>query len=419
MGDGFGSMHDCMNLCPRIQKGGRLPYIPTVMDAEHLAQRFYHPDSKDYFWARFTYKTEGNFTDHLTGITMPPELWVAGQPNGGLKQPCTRWDGNNPKGSLFDVQCTYYSMKCQCLCQFDRSPILRLRGLCKNSMIDTHFTMKNFNGSVVYKGVKATVIQYISNSTIYKWTLNVFGEKTIAITSAIEMSFILGKQKWKVEGDECNESQPYTSQLKMSGCKIKGEFTCDDGQCVTMKQRCDQIPNCRDKSDEKGCKMLVTEEGYNKEVPPFTVSSTDQTIFPVQLQISIDLLKIVDIKETNHKIDFQFKISLEWKENNRVVYHNLKKDASLNALSKNDIGSLWLPLVIYDNTDQKEMTRLGEYGNGEWNTPISIIREGNFTRSGLEVLDETEIFEGGENSLFMQQVYSWQFQCWNILLTPR
>ena len=72
---------------------------------------------------------------------------------------------------------------------------------------------------------------------------------------------------------------------------------------------------------------------------------------------------------------------------------------------------MWLPLVIYDNTDQKEVTRLGEYGNGEWNTPISVIREGSFTRSGLEVVDETEVFGGGENTLFMQQVYTWQFQC--------
>ena len=233
----------------------------------------------------------------------------------------------------------------------------------------------------------------------------------MATTSARETSFILGRHKWMIHLDspECLEGEPYTAQLKMSGCITEGEFTCDDGQCVTMEQRCDQIPDCRDKSDERGCKMLVTEEGYNKEVPPFTVSSTDRSIVPVHLNISIDLLKIVDIKETDHKIDFQFEIILEWKENSRVVYHNLKPDASLNALSKEDINNLWLPLVIYDNTDQKDMTRLGAMW--EWNTPISVIREGNFTRSGLEVVDETEIFEGAENTLFMQQVYTWQFQC--------
>ena len=41
--------------------------------------------------------------------------------------------------------------------------------------------------------------------------------------------------------------------LKLSGCNpevlSEGKFTCDDGQCVTMEQRCDQVPDCRDKSD--------------------------------------------------------------------------------------------------------------------------------------------------------------------------
>ena len=43
--------------------------------------------------------------------------------------------------------------------------------------------------------------------------------------------------------------------------------------------------------------------------------------------------------------------------------------------------------------------------------PISVIREGSVTRSGLEVVDETGVFEGGDNTLFMQQVYTRQFQC--------
>ena len=82
----------------------------------------------------------------------------------------------------------------------------------------------------------------------------------------------------------------------------------------------------------------------------------------------------------------------------------------LNALTKPDI---WLPLVIYNNTDQEEGTRLGE--NWEWVTRVSVIKEGHFTRSGLQVVDEAEIFEGNENTLMnhnmMTQTYTWEFQC--------
>ena len=218
-------------------------------------------------------------------------------------------------------------------------------------------------------------------------------------------------QKWRIANDspQCNEGEPYALSLKMSGCKTSGEFTCDNGQCITMKQRCDQVSHCKDKSDEDNCHLLVKGKGYNKNVPPFTIDSTDNAIIPVQLNISIDLLKVVDMDEINHKINLQIEIRLEWRENERVIYHNLKQDSSLNALSKDDFINLWLPMVIYDNTDQKEVTRLGM--GWEWNTQMSVIRKGNFTRSGLDMVDETEIFKGTENTLLMQQVNTWQFQC--------
>ena len=410
MEGGFNRCKDCLNLCPRIQAGGRVPLICDAADAENLARQF----SESWFWAPYTYQTEGNFTDYYTGTPLPSDPWIVDEPNGGLMEQCTFWFGSEDSGKLADTACDY-AYPGECLCQFVETPILRMRGLCKGSKIDTHFTVKNRNGSVVFLGIVGTEITF--SPTVSKWNMSVGLEKTTGWTSAEETSFILGRHNWTIEGDsvKCNYGEPYSIQLKMSGCNITGDFTCDDGQCVKMKKRCDQVPDCKDKSDERNCKMMVREEGYNKGVPPFTVRSTDRStdhsIIPVQLNISIDLLKIVDMEETDHKIDFQFEITIEWKETDRVVYYNLKQDASLNALSMDDITSMWLPLVIYDNTDQKEVTRLGEYGNGEWNTPISIIREGGFTRSGLEVVDETEIFKGAENTLSMHQVYTWQFQC--------
>ena len=401
MAEGFDICDDCLNLCPRVQAGGRVPFTRNTTDAENLARQF----SEGWIWAPYRYETEGNFTDYYTGTPLTSDLWLVGQPNGGLKQQCTFWFGSNNDGKLGDMPCEV-SYPGECLCQFVETPILRMRGLCKGSKIDTHFTVKNFDSSVVFMGIKGTEMKFAP--TVSKWTMNVIREDTTGWTSAEETSFILGRHNWTIEGDslKCNMGEPYSRQLKMSGCKTNGEFTCDDGQCVTMKQRCDQAPDCKDKSDERNCKMMVREEGYNKGVPPFTV---DGSIVPVQLNISIDLLKIVDMEETDHKIDFQFEITLKWKENNRVVYHNLKRDNNLNVLSTEDISNMWLPQVIYDNTDQKEVTRLGAMW--EWSTPISVIREGSFIRSGLDVVDETEIFKGGENTLSMQQVYTWQFQC--------
>ena len=124
--------------------------------------------------------------------------------------------------------------------------------------------------------------------------------------------------------------------------------------------------------------------------------------------MSLTLMKVVAIEEVEHSIFLQFEINLMWKEN-RVRYQNLKEKTSLNALSDSDIQKLWLPLLIYSNTDQKQSTRLGWIN--EWVTRVSVVKEGRFTRSGVEEVDEAENFEGGENTLMMTQTYTWKFQC--------
>ena len=44
-------------------------------------------------------------------------------------------------------------------------------------------------------------------------------------------------------------------------------------------------------------------------------------------------------------------------------------------------------------------------------TRVSVVKEGNFTRSGWDEVDEAEIFEGAENRVTMTQTYTWEFQC--------
>ena len=81
----------------------------------------------------------------------------------------------------------------------------------------------------------------------------------------------------------------------------------------------------------------------------------------------------------------------------------------MNALRDEDIKKIWLPLIVFDNTDQKEVTRLGM--DWEWATRVTVTREGNFARSGIEEVNEAEIFKGAENRLTMYQTYTWEFQC--------
>ena len=261
---------------------------------------------------------------------------------------------------------------------------------------------------MIMVGKQSARIEY--DSSLSEWVYSDPRLNVTARTRASQISYALGKHNWTISGDtyKCSKGKDYTFEMKLTGCK-ETQFTCDDGQCVKMEERCNQMPDCEDDSDEMDCRILVLKKGYNKRVPPIgKTGRAIKTLKPVPVSISLTLYKVVAIEEEDHSIELQFQISLEWKEN-RATYHNLKLETYLNALSLDEINTLWLPLVIYTNTDQQETTRLGV--DWEWSTHVNVNREGNFTRSYSKVLDEIELFKGGENSLIMKQSYTHEFQC--------
>ena len=99
-----------------------------------------------------------------------------------------------------------------------------------------------------------------------------------------------------------------------------------------MEERCDQIMDCEDKSDENSCNLIVFEENYNKKVPPFTIIKKDHVLIPARVNVSTHLKNVLAISEFSHTIDLKLGITLEWYEN-RVLYHNLKIKEALNILS--------------------------------------------------------------------------------------
>ena len=301
-----------------------------------------------------------------------------------------------------------------CPCTYTQQPILLLRGLCPHSALkplgNVQYTPKQlaaFPSDLFLLGRVSTQIRY--NDSSKQWILTDAVASVRAESNATKMSYVLGKHQWNVTNDvfKCYEGKPYTVYLKLSGCS-KGDFTCNDGQCVTMEQRCNQVPDCRDESDEENCRILMLKMNYNMKVPPI-VPTWGGDFNKTQVEISIMLLKIVSMNEVQNTINFQFGISLQWKEN-RATYYNLKDETSLNALTDAEISTLWLPYVVYANTDMKEAVEL-KFGGNNWRTILTIIREGNFTSSNVEVLDEIEIFAGAENRLTLSQTYTKSFQC--------
>ena len=409
---GFPGMASCIHFCQNL--GSRAPSVTSHqewMTLQTFLKGALNRESTigvaENIWvATDDQETEGDWQDFYThealNFTLP---WMESEPNGEHRENCV-YSRTYESFRWIDVGCHY--SRGACTCKRNPVPQLNLRGLCPSSNIDINYqpmnSLTNF-AKLTFVGLYDTLIEYEKDDK--NWKLTVGASNVTGSSNARHATFMLGRHNWTITGDlGCTKSgEEYTKELKMSGC-AKGKFTCDDGQCVRMDQRCNQLPECRDASDERNCNILILEEGYNMNVPPVRVIDGKKDV--VIVSVSIDLLKIVDINEENYSIDFQFAITLEWIEN-RATFKNLKDDLSLNALIKKDIEQLWLPKVIYENTDQKASTRLGV--QWEWDTSVVVKKKVNGTLTGLETIDETEFFQGAENSLVMMQTYTHEFQC--------
>ena len=171
-----------------------------------------------------------------------------------------------------------------------------------------------------------------------------------------------------------------------------------------MEKCCDQVIHCRDESDEKECSLLELGSGYNKKVPPFDIDGASN-IIAVNVNISTTLMNVLKISEVDHIIELKFGISLIWYEN-RAVFLNLKKKEALNMLSDGELGNIWIPYIIFRNTDDDEAVTIEKV-----KSKASVTREGTFQRSPREVADEIEIFKGSENKITLNQTHSKEFHC--------
>ena len=103
----------------------------------------------------------------------------------------------------------------------------------------------------------------------------------------------IGRHNWKIDNNVCNQGVTNIQPLLISGCKEK-EFTCDDGKCINITQRCNNIEDCDDVSDEKKCKTIsIDPEKYLKSKPPRSVDA----LFKLPITLSCDIMLIQSIQE--------------------------------------------------------------------------------------------------------------------------
>ena len=159
--------------------------------------------------------------------------------------------------------------------------------------------------------------------------------------------------------DKCSEATDSVDiKIKLTSCS-PGLFTCGDGQCIDMENRCDQNPNCIDQSDEVDCQMLVKSDTYKKTIAPFSYNATSGQVIPVLVNVSMDIISLLKFKEVDMEFVLKYQIKKEWFDT-RLTYWNLKERRYANALSVEEKESIWLPILIFTNTENNEYDEIME-----------------------------------------------------------
>ena len=290
------------------------------------------------------------------------------------------------------------------LCLSRKNLIIKVRGLCGGSHFDRSYKLSiDQNNLPVYLGETSSSISFDKENEQWIWQDRIRNE-SIATSPALLQSFLLGSTfiKFHSKSDVCISGKSYQSlPIKLTTCG-ENDYTCNNGKCIPSDNRCDQARNCDDGSDEENCQLVQMRKNYNKKLAP--LSWDQKVVYPVSINVSVILEKVLQISESDQEYDLKFTLILEWYDN-RLNYYNLKYNQFSNAVSNEDISRLWIPSIIFRNTRENDIVKADD------DVVVTVAREGNFTRSKNDIAEEINIFKGSENRIVFESSYTKSFSC--------
>ena len=167
---------------------------------------------------------------------------------------------------------------------------------------------------------------------------------------------------------------------------MQNEFTCNNGFCLGLERRCDNVFDCSDESDEDNCELLeIDKKNYKKTFPPFLGSHKTE----VRVELKISAISKIDELANTFKAEVQ--IELKWNDH-RIIFNNLV-EKNRNFLDRFWQDQIWLPPLIFKNTEERVPILMGK------EVRVEVLRQGEPKKCEVSQMHEGNQFSGDKNEL--------------------
>ena len=347
---------------------------------------------------------------------VPRDMWTNPYTKEDISYPGA-WYGDEPSDSNHDcahvwttnpsdeVLRSWYSAKCSdrsscAICKLKEGNKINLKGLCPPDYEEQEFDIQYFifgeiNGQIHFQGIMAS---HIFMDEKGQWRLESYQDKSKYATMSLKDStdsFPLGRQKWTIRKGIC-EKEDEQHELVVSVCDVTS-FTCDDGECIKLDQKCDLEDDCQDGSDEAYCDNLTFPDGYRTSLAPRVSGGV-----PLFINVSISTFPVISTEDLNFIANFE--LLLRW-EDVRLTYQNLHNITNLNKIEDDDIENMWKPSVDFANAVEPKTSEVDK------KTTMLINKEHDPRPSSPRRSIEADVFEGDWATLIMRKEYFTQFVC--------
>ena len=126
----------------------------------------------------------------------------------------------------------------------------------------------------------------------------------------------------------------------------------------------------------------------------------------VKVELSVRLQSILNLDEIGQIMFVKYVLLAKWTDPG-LKFHNLKIDANQNVLSEIEWSRIWVPRVIFDNTEATEKSIMDE------DAIIRVLANENFIHTTTDIHHHQNIyvFDGKNTNLEKSRAYNTEFLC--------